>query len=189
MPNWCENDLTIKGNNVSEVLEFIASQNDSDEDTRVFDFDKVIPYPDNFKALDAKAAEFQKEMMAVHSDNPEFDSAQREQIRIKYGVELGSFFKDGFNSGGYEWCIENWGAKWNACRVSILERSADVAKISFDTAWSPPVKVIYALAKRFPSFCFTLDFFECGMGFQGQLYAQGEETTISYDDYDGERGG
>ena len=48
MPNYCENELTIAGNkeDVQKLLDLIKSK-ESD-----FDFDKVIPYPENLKKLD-----------------------------------------------------------------------------------------------------------------------------------------
>lgn len=184
MPNWCQNDLTITGDKVKEVLAFIAAPGDGDEDQRVFDFDKVIPYPDKLKALDQKAADYSREISTAETDK------QRAEIRLKYGMELGQvFFKDGYNSGGYEWCVEFWGTKWNASSVQILEQTDDMVKLTFDTAWSPPIPVISKLGEKFPSCYFMLEFFECGMGFQGVLNVENGQPSVSYDDYDGERGG
>lgn len=49
MPNWCANDLYIKGptDKVAECVAFIGER---------FDFDKLIPYPEKFKKIDKKAA-------------------------------------------------------------------------------------------------------------------------------------
>ena len=38
----------------------------------------------------------------------------------------------------YDWCIENWGTKWNACDCMW---TAD-GGIEFNTAWAPPSPVI-----------------------------------------------
>lgn len=46
----------------------------------------------------------------------------------------------------YEWCIHNWGTKWNASDTVILNTDT----ILFDTAWSNPEPVIMKLAEMYP---------------------------------------
>lgn len=183
MPNYCENDLTIEGEDVSQVLAFISNTEDKNEDASVFDFNKVIPYPQEFRELDEKAERFHQEMMDAKS------KPEQKAIREKWGLGENEFFKDGYNSGGYEWCNENWDTKWNAIHPKISRNDKEIAVLNFDTAWSPPCTVIDQLAKKFPAYKFTLDFFEMGAGYKGQLYAENGETTVSYDNYDGDRGG
>lgn len=49
----------------------------------------------------------------------------------------------------YEWCIDHWGTKWNACECSIGENY-----LEFETAWSAPFPVVMELSKRFPELTF-----------------------------------
>ncbi len=46
----------------------------------------------------------------------------------------------------YEWRIEHWGTKWNAYKV---KREAP-SRVSFQTAWSAPIKILLALCEKFP---------------------------------------
>ena len=46
----------------------------------------------------------------------------------------------------YEWATANWGTKWNAYET---KRVSDTV-VTFQTAWSMPVKVFTALAAKFP---------------------------------------
>ena len=48
----------------------------------------------------------------------------------------------------YEWSIQNWGTKWNACNTQINDMNEP--NIYFDTAWSPPLPVINELSKKYP---------------------------------------
>jgi hypothetical protein len=100
MPNWCENDLTIEGKleRLQEFREKLRGQNRNGEDT-LLNEDALIPYPEEFKKLDEVAVQYHKEHSEDWRNAP----------------------KDGFNSGGYEWCIENWGTKWGFCRVQEPE--------------------------------------------------------------------
>ena len=44
----------------------------------------------------------------------------------------------------YDWNINNWGTKWDACDVT-WEQGSDHFHIRFDTAWSPPDPIIKAI--------------------------------------------
>lgn len=135
MPNWCNNELEIRGNinDLSRIMKKAKITKSA------LDFNKFIPYPKKFADLDKKARE----------------------------KPLGTI-KNGYNSGGYEWCIKNWGTKWNACGVvtanSIIN---NILYYSFDTAWSPPFPVILEMSKKFPSLHFTLKYLEIGVGSKG----------------------
>ena len=85
MPNWCENDLTVEGPKgaVEEFIKFVAGESP-------FDFNKFVPYPEEFKRLDDAAEAWDKE----HAGRPDYDWRARP--------------KDGFNSGGYEWRVKHW---------------------------------------------------------------------------------
>ncbi|MCZ7547650.1 MAG: hypothetical protein M5U11_00640 [Anaerolineales bacterium] len=123
MPNWCENELTISGPNVQKVLNAIRSEAHDDEDARLLDFDRIIPYPRKFKELDRRAHNYQQKFRAIAKDDPE-RKTKLESLAAEFGVEPGApWIKDGFNSGGYEWTWSNWGTKWNAAHVSLTLRN------------------------------------------------------------------
>jgi len=157
MPNHCYNELILNGSqkNIDEMFLFIAS------DESDFDFNKIIPYPEHFRQRDddAEAARSKEDMAAFVE---------------KYGDS-----HDGYNSGGYNWCCDSWGTKWNAYEVDRRGCS-----LFFQTAWSPPAPVIIALAKMFPDVTFHLEFFERGMGFAGGFTCLGR---CDYADETGEQ--
>ncbi len=102
--------------------------------------------------------------------------------------------KDGFNSGGYEWCRKHWGTKWNACRVetgTLTNCGEDgTVEMHFSTAWSPPLPVIRKASEMFPELDFELRYFERGCGFNGLCICRGGEAVIDEaGPYFGHRGG
>jgi hypothetical protein len=106
----------------------------------------------------------------------------------------GGSAKDGYNRGGYDWCIKNWGTKWGLYAVELDEDDADPEQerllYHFQSAWSPPIPVIEAMSKRFPSLTFALDYFEGLGGFMGSCeYEHGQEVTAGSAPYHGNRGG
>ncbi|GAB1469405.1 hypothetical protein MASR2M66_02810 [Chloroflexota bacterium] len=109
MPNWAENELTITGPDVQKILNTICSESSADDEARTLDFDKIIPYPKIYKELDQRSNEYQEKFLAIAKDDPERQD-KLNALAAEYGVEPGTpWLKDGFNSGGYDWCCENWG--------------------------------------------------------------------------------
>lgn len=170
MPNWCENELYIKGKK-SEVEAFLDLVRGSRDDDTELDFTKIVPYPDPYKAADEARRAWEENHKGVPwGDRPPPPA-------------------DGYNQGGYEWCIANWGTKWNACDTRVRKTSRGCT-FSFNTAWSPPAPVIRKAASLFPSLQFDLKYWEGGCGFQGGLSVKGDDVLNDWDDhYTGNRGG
>jgi len=160
MPNHCENDLTITGDN-RQLRAFLDHG---------CDFNTAIPYPEKYRLADEASSKWEEEHPNDWKNRP----------------------KDGFNQGGYEWCIANWGTKWNAYSggdkpMKVTEK---MIKYSFSTAWSPPTPVVVAWSEKYPGLKFTLRYYERGCAFQGKLIAErGETIEDESKPYKGNRGG
>ncbi|MEM2174133.1 MAG: hypothetical protein QXI58_00710 [Candidatus Micrarchaeia archaeon] len=181
MPNWCFNELEIncmgKTEKLKELKKLVATKNSA------FSFTKIVPYPKEFKILDEingfdllNEAERQKKKERL------FKKYAQELERIKsLGLDIN---KDGYNQGGYDWCLENWGTKWDACNVELIIDDDYYLFYRFETAWSPPIPIIIELSKKFPDLWFQLRFFERGMGFCGIINVRNgeieEKVELSY---------
>jgi hypothetical protein len=167
MPNYCYNLVEVEGEEkeIKRLVDFVSTKDNE------FDFESVLPYPKEWKELDNKVAQ-------MRDDNIPFDKIP----------------KDGYNQGGYEWCIRTWGTKWN----SIQSTASDVQEIpnregvfrvdfEFDTAWSPSTSVTEALSKEFPTLLFIHKFEEGGCDFSGEYMFEGGECISAedgeYDDF------
>ena len=159
MPNWCDCDLYVSGpkDRLEKFLRGVAGEESS------FDFDRLIPYPEEFRELDRLAEEWGKKAPEERTEPCP---------------------NDGYNQGGYEWCVEHWGTKWNAFGVRIdLEKAMqggevdDCVKFSFSTPWSPPTPVIEHASEQFPELSFDLHYFECGAGFRGKFACREGRVT------------
>lgn len=123
MPNWTENELTVSGPDVQKVLSAIRSEAHDDEDARLLDFDKIIPYPEPYRFRDQRAQEYQEKLRAIEKNDPDRQS-KLEALAAEYDAEPGApRIKDGFNTGGYEWRCDFWGTKWNATHVTLTLRN------------------------------------------------------------------
>lgn len=116
-------------------------------------FNTFIPYPENFAKLDKKAeAHFEK---------------------------TGKWIKDGFNQGGYDWCLSNWGTKWDVRKddIDVRTENENFVLLSFSTAWSPPIPFYEELKEL--GFKVRGCYEEGGMGFLG-VYENGEEENYDF---------
>jgi hypothetical protein len=101
---------------------------------------------------------------------------EKSTINIKENDEF-SFegtFPRGDRKDWYEWSINNWGTKWDACESEILNNDINFFSVSFESAWSPPIAWIDNIMQDFPDLCFILEYQELGMCFGGRLSAQYE---------------
>lgn len=177
MPNYCDQDLWITGP-TEELKKFKAFAKEDIEHFNIFNgtyflqefllsANKFIPYPQGYRDQDKFSIEQSKK---------------------------GIYVPDGFNSGGYEWCVNNWGTKWGICDC-VLSREKLGKKdgklfYKFHSAWSPCNKIISAMAERFPELLFKLKYYEMGCGYKGIFVIKG--WTIILDEkskYHGKRGG
>ena len=168
MPNWCDCELLVKGKS-SRLKDFL----DKVTDNEILDARKIIPYPSEFEKKDKEAEDWEKN----HKYNPETRDDKCP--------------KDGYNSGGYEWCNENWGTKWGFCHQDDPPiKTSRSLRFEFETAWSPPLPLILKLSEMFQDLHFKIKFWEGGMAFKGVAeYSKGIEISKIVTGYTGFRGG
>lgn len=116
-------------------------------------FNTFIPYPEKYKKLDEKAKAHNK--------------------------KTGEYIKDGFNQGGYEWCVENWGTKWDVFldKGDIGIRDKNNLRFGFQSAWAPPVPFYDKLVEL--GFKVEADYEEGGAGFIG-VYKEGQDKSCDF---------
>jgi hypothetical protein len=183
MPNHCETDLTISGpsHSITEIESMFFNDDGS------LNCDAVIPYPEYFKELDRIAGEWE-------------DTYTTDGFRLHDDSNTGGIIPtrptDGFNAGGYEWCVNNWGTKWGTYRGEgkyiVSDPLSDVVSFitTFTSAWSPPIPVISRLAELYPDVTITMNAYECGAGFHMEnTWIDGVLQSETEHRYDGERGG
>ena len=79
----------------------------------------------------------------------------------------------------YDWCVENWGTKWEASVYDYHTEEGGRLYISFDTAWGPPIafyEFLYHEGYDVEGF-----YREEGMAFAG-WFIDGEDNYYNYGD-------
>ena len=191
MPNHCETDMYIRGSD-EDVTAFAKWLEEIEPLNRDI-CRALLPYPEHFAKMDEEAA--------VFSWSSKEDEATRKAAAEAYQAKYGHT-KDGYNSGGYEWCHRVWGTKWGIYGVDFTPHTKRGALLSFQSAWSPPsTEVFQALSEKFPNLTFEREWFEGGGGFCGGMTFWSEQECEDYErahgepdsqwsgDYSGSRGG
>lgn len=192
MPNWCNCSLRVTGDSDAlKAFKEFATEGDS-----CLSANKFIPYPQEYKDKDAeqdiilKQCEEKIANMNTINMTPEMIEAKKLKLMMPY-----HHHRDGFNSGGYEWCIANWGTKWGICNPYLADDTDWELFYDFDSAWNAPLPVILKMSEMFPTLTFEIHFDEPGCQFQGTtqfkagiatelMYREGESYIDEWDDED-----
>ena len=167
MPNWCSNRVTVWSDNTSDMQEF--KELVKGENGRPFSFNSIIPMPEELQTVQSpvrimteeEIEEYKKE----HSDSEWMIGTL--PITQEYSDELDAKYGD---NNWYDWCINNWGVKWDCADGTITEEFADLElTYRFDTPWGPPQEIYNYLEARFPEIHIQWFWDEPGMEQAGYL--------------------
>lgn len=197
MPNYCENELEVKGpkEELKRFKEFATTKatakgdNEGSSDN-VLDTEKFIPYPTKYKEMDEISRRIERDRQKYLESLGFKGNNEAIQHYREMAYKLYPDKKDGYNSGGYEWCLKNWGTKWGICRPDLTGDTDKKLHYFFQTAWSPPNPIIKKMSEMFPKLTFTLKYWEAGSGFRGIFKVKADEVIKSETyAYSGDRGG
>ena len=149
MPNWCSNRVSFYSDDTS-ALEKLKNIFESDEP-----FNSLVPAPD------WKNTPNDKGELPVKR---EMKDTEGRVFHTTYD------FPDGKNDDRwYVWNICNWGTKWEVSDVECDHWDGNSFECEFETAWSPPEGIYYALRQLFPDVDVTWFYDEPGMMVAGYL--------------------
>ena len=145
MPNHCHNRVTFYSDNKPELIQKLYEIFKSEEV-----FTQFIPEPD------WKTTPNEKGELATKKDPDDMMPPQ---------------FPDGkVDDRWYNWRIQNWGTKWDCYEVDIDDSELEYGfQVTFDTAWSPPEEICYAIKEQFDEVSVSWFYDEPGMEVAGYL--------------------
>ena len=161
MPNWCMNDITIKG--PKDFLDELAQSELS--------LAKLVPWPKDLENMDKV------------TPVPKNEVQLRRQLKKKYGVD--SLFDWCVTKWGTKWDID---LKSNIEVEEVYGNKKNkqyYLGTQFDTAWSPPVEAFKAIYEQHKDkgIEIFLYYYEPGCGYCGSLVIKGGKTYDEYYEY------
>lgn len=174
MPNWCNNQLQVRGDkNVIDdfISKITLTAEEAEKRGQKYDIlGNLVPTPQELKDT---VAGFFGEGTAEQAEQEQKEA----QNKAKYG------YKD-----WYDWQNANWGTKWGDCHtfIEVRDETADTKHItvSFSSAWCPPSEGISQVASLFPTLEFVMTYEESGMDFYGIVTFDGEAGVYADDCYE-----
>ena len=139
MPNWTTNEVRFTfdmSHQKQKFLDFVKS------DDNPFDFNKIIPMPEVFNRLCTNGT-VTNETCWCDDSKP---NGVGEQLT---DLELQRLKKEHGTVSEREWCIDNWGTKWNSVHHVETEDDELYVWFGFNTAWSPPIGIAHFLKHLF----------------------------------------
>ena len=136
-----------------------------------YEGDYLKKYYDAFiKTLKPKDMEYLNSRLS--KDFKELNPASIEEVGKAYIENIINHGADTW----YDWSVNNWGCKWNACESEIEDNV-----ISFHTAWSGSFPITETLSEMFPTLSFTHEFADEDIGYNcGRIVFTNGEVVSEY---------
>jgi len=177
MPNWCYNSIEVIG----DKTDLEAFDKRFQQDRLEFNFATI----NSFQNAPMSAVLEAKANALVYRENPDDDNAVYvTDIYESDGYSFSNFIEPSVKDildGWYEWRIHNWGTKWDTGDIEMFDHSDGSIHYALDTAWSPCIPVVNAMAKKFPMLKFKYIYEEGGEDFAGKIVY--ENGIILSDNY------
>jgi hypothetical protein len=92
-------------------------------------------------------------------------------------------------SDWYNWCVKNWGTKWDpgpfSGYTSKSEKRGHLSfECSFDSAWAPPCAAFEKLSEKYPQLEIKLEYFESGCRFFGAAIGSNGSWSDDFREYE-----
>lgn len=200
---------------VRRHMETVDEQTD-DRRVQVFDFNKLIPRPKSYAYVASPVRQVEgaysrylawragikgddetalmEAVKLFEASGSEYDRALGYWEPTELGRQAGEYLAIlnkavyGYDTW-YEWSIQNWGTKWNACEATAT-RTKSSLRYKFSTPWSGPHPVIRKMSERWPELRIIHKVYEGGQQYKEVVkYNMGVQVEYEKSKYCGTRGG
>lgn len=147
MPNWTMNGLICHEDDLKMILDARGN----------VDFNRVCRMPEELRMESGTITDLAEMYLAAFEANDEaamgeiekrlptsvhIMGKERDISNARDLLDVGRMYRSNRERFGaptwYEWSIENWGTKWNACNTEVSDLGGAWRAVTFDTAWCPP---------------------------------------------------
>jgi len=152
MPNWCNNGITLTHEDPEMIQRAAKSLSEGNF------LAEFIPIPESLHIVSG--------FMGDADEQTKLEEATARNLAVHgYG-------------NWYDFCVNNWGTKWDVQCDSVDIEDDNTVSGSFDSAWAPPITAYEKLKEL--GFTITAYYYEPGMAFVGK-WDDGVDDCHEYD--------
>jgi len=180
MPNHTANNVTITGPK-DTVLAFTTMAKNTSQD---FSLNSFLPIPSELKnttspvrimsqsEIDDMWTEWRKKKESKCDTGPMGLHSYEKDAPFGLGITQETYYtlvKKYGVSNWYDWCLINWGTKWDCYNVGEwgVDSETSAATIYYETAWSPITIFWQTISQKYPDCEFRHEFADEGGEFLG----------------------
>ena len=147
-------------------------------------YNKIYRKKETEKEIEETRSRFENK--TLKGEETDFEIIDYKSLGVESFEDLGNLYLNNIIQYGcdswYDWCIKNWGTKWNSSNACIVDDNT----YEFETAWSTPYEVLVALSKQYPNSEISVDYADENIGNNCGSYVlkNGELINESYGNYD-----
>ena len=170
MPNHCHNRVTFYSDDTTAILKLHkvfsrALKNDDNTETTKTVFGEFIPEPDWTKVPLTENTVKEYSWDRSRGDIGELPVMSDDPMKGLHFPSTG--IQD---DRWYNWRTQNWGTKWDAYSMEIDDSEMPYGfEVNFETAWSPPEEVCYAIKEQYDDLSMSWFYDEPGCEVAGYL--------------------
>ena len=158
MPNHITNEIRFgEGDQAKTAFQqMLEDMRAPDESLGSFDFNKLIPMPEslNIEAGSRTDRGLKLYRQFMQEGHGETNLPSKWKKIAEEEPEVWSLGRQAYHNQRqygattwYDWCIQNWGTKWNAYSPSL---DIETNTLVFETAWSSVPKLVKILSEKYP---------------------------------------
>ena len=170
MPNHCHNRVTFYSDDTTAILKLHkvfsrALKNDDNTETTKTVFGEFIPEPDWTKVPLNENTVQEYSWDKPRGEIGELPVMSEDPFK---GLHFPSTGKQ--DDRWYNWRCQNWGTKWDCYSLEIDDVDMPNGfEVTFETAWSPPEEVCYAIKEQYDDLSISWFYDEPGCEVAGYL--------------------
>ena len=171
MTNSCRNELWINGEDKSfSKVRNVIKKHTKDGEIQLLS--AFIPHPKELENVHSGGCLIDGEKVSNWVQKDGTNVAIPKQLLVKRQKEYGA-------TNLYDWHCNEWGTKWDVDAYVNYDDKESI-HLDFDSAWSPPVRWLEKMSKKYPKVKFTLKYEEPGCCFMGVAKAFGGVVNDQY---------
>jgi len=183
MPNYVTNRVSINSDKetINKIKkDYFERKNDKGETLR-FSFQFIKQRPESLdieegtktnigiEYVNGTEEEKKSVIQRINAFNMKLDEV------IKLGEQAVENKKKYGHHTWYNWCKANWGTKWDAINVQLLDVTETKIEFAFETAWSEPRPIYEEIVKKYPNIELEIDYANEDLGYDcGSIYYSDE---------------